>query len=222
MNRYCLYGKISKSYSPLIHQLFYNELKIDASYEIYEGDDLIADLRSGKYAGANVTMPYKVSIMPFLDVIDEKAKRIGAVNTIVCKENKLIGYNTDYDGFLETLKYYHIEPKFVHILGNGGASRAVKAVLDDLHIPYRIVLRNETIDGQIDLLVNATSVVDPVCEEVFNRARVIVDLHYDSLRKINGLYMLVSQALKSDELWFNKTMNEKKLFEIVKEEINNE
>ncbi|MEA1785102.1 shikimate dehydrogenase [Arenibacter sp. GZD96] len=93
--------------------------------------------------GLNVTIPYKEAIIPFLDDLDEKAKKIGAVNTIKLKDGTLIGYNTDSYGFEKSLvpllKPHH---KKALILGTGGASKAVAYVFETLEIPYVFVSRN--------------------------------------------------------------------------------
>ncbi|SFF38913.1 shikimate dehydrogenase family protein [Thermoflexibacter ruber] len=95
--------------------------------------------------GLNVTIPYKLEVLPFLHEIDPAAERVGAVNVIKIQENKkLKGYNSDYYGFKISLEKFlagNTEVKAL-ILGTGGASKAVKVVLEDLNIPYRYVSRN--------------------------------------------------------------------------------
>lgn len=93
--------------------------------------------------GMNVTIPYKLEIFDFLDKIDKKARKIGAVNTVrITKKGKLIGYNTDVYGFKKSLtpllKKHHEKAL---ILGTGGASKAVAYVLDKLNIEYKFVSR---------------------------------------------------------------------------------
>lgn len=122
--------------------------------------------------GVNVTIPYKQAVLPFLDAIDAKAAAIGAVNTIVRNSaNQLIGYNTDYIGFKQELLAFLPYLNFkALVLGTGGASMAVRAVLQDLDIPYLLVSRSanegvityESIDkallGSHSLLINTTPV----------------------------------------------------------------
>lgn len=219
MNKYCLYGKVIRSYSPLIHNYVFKKNGIDAYYEIYCGKDVISDLRNNIIQGINVTVPYKISIIKYLDELDDNAKRIGAVNTVINRDGKLIGYNTDYDGFYDTMKYYNVEAKKAHILGCGGAAKAVKAVLDDMDIENCFIHRC-SINGNIDLLVNATSVLNPVDEKDFLRAKTVIDLHYENCtRKINGLYMLVSQALAADKIWFGIEENADEVYQYIKETI---
>jgi shikimate dehydrogenase len=88
----------------------------------------VNDLRKPQNVGANVTVPYKEVVLPLLDEIDDLASSIGAVNTIVQKDDKLLGFNTDAYGFIEALdKEGHFDPegKRVVILGAGGVARAV-------------------------------------------------------------------------------------------------
>ena len=95
--------------------------------------------------GFNVTIPYKESIIPFLDSLDKKAKHIGAVNTIkVTKNDKLVGYNTDCYGFKKSIKPY-LKPthKNALILGTGGASKAIAYSLKALGITFHYVSRNK-------------------------------------------------------------------------------
>jgi len=93
--------------------------------------------------GLNVTIPYKEAIIPYLDDIDSTAKYIGAVNTIkITTDKKCIGYNTDFYGFLESIKP-HIKPHHntALILGTGGASKAIAYALDMINISYKYVSR---------------------------------------------------------------------------------
>lgn len=96
--------------------------------------------------GLNVTIPYKESIIPFLDKINKKAKEIGAVNTIkITKKGKLIGFNTDYYGFLKSIKpFLQKHHTKALILGTGGASKAIAYSLKKLNIDFSFVSRNQS------------------------------------------------------------------------------
>ena len=95
---------------------------------------LPAFLEKRDFKGINVTIPYKQAVMPYLDEIDHKAAAIGAVNTIVNREGKLYGYNTDYDGMVALVRHagLSLEGKTVVILGTGGTSKTAMAVAKDL------------------------------------------------------------------------------------------
>jgi shikimate dehydrogenase len=109
--------------------------------------------------GMNVTIPYKEVVIPFLDKLSEKATVIGAVNTIkISPDGKLIGYNTDYYGFMESLKPL-LQPhhKRALILGTGGASKGVAFALDELGISYTFVSRESKENAIAYDQINATT-----------------------------------------------------------------
>ena len=129
---------ITQSKSPAIHGFWLAELGIAADYRachvLSDGvEAYIVERRSDPdWRGCNVTMPHKQAVMPYLDVIDPLAARIGAVNTIVREQGKLVGYNTDVAGFLEPLQSCLSEVhlyRMARILGAGGAARAIIAAL---------------------------------------------------------------------------------------------
>jgi shikimate dehydrogenase len=109
--------------------------------------------------GLNVTIPYKETVIPFLDKLSKKAETIGAVNTIrITKKGKLKGYNTDYYGFKKSLQPL-LQPhhKKALILGTGGASKGVAFALDELNIPYTFVSREAKENGIDYDRINATT-----------------------------------------------------------------
>lgn len=129
---YGLLGEhLSHSYSKQIH-----EALTDYTYELIplSREELTRFMTEKEFTAVNVTIPYKREIIPYLDSMDDRAKSIGAVNTIVNRGGKLAGYNTDYDGFLYTLKKnkINITGEKVVVIGNGGAAQAVLAVLRSL------------------------------------------------------------------------------------------
>lgn len=129
---YGLIGEhLSHSFSKAIHEEiagYKYELK-----EIAKGD-LAAFMMSKNFKAINVTIPYKEAVIPYLDEISEEAKMVGAVNTVVNRNGKLIGYNTDMPGFMALVRHmnYDVKGKNVLVLGNGGASKAVVAALKKL------------------------------------------------------------------------------------------
>lgn len=104
----------------------------DYDYQLVELDkeEFKEFMEKKDFKGINVTIPYKKDVIPYLDEMDESAKAIGVVNTIINVDGKLKGYNTDFGGFLYMVKAHnvHMEGKKVLIIGNGGACAAVKAV----------------------------------------------------------------------------------------------
>ena len=112
--------------------------------------------------GMNVTIPYKEVVMPYLDELSKKAASIGAVNTIkFTKNGKSKGYNTDYYGFMESLKpLLQTHHKKALILGTGGASKGVAYALKELNIDYLFVSRNEKENGITYNQINANTFDD--------------------------------------------------------------
>lgn len=124
---------IKHSASPYFQQAALDYYHLDIRYEAWETapgelEATIAGLREPRNLGANVTVPYKEAVLPLLDEVDDLAGLIGAVNTIVKRDNRLLGFNTDAYGFLEGLRqegHFDPEGKRVVVLGAGGAARAV-------------------------------------------------------------------------------------------------
>ncbi len=124
---------IKHSISPYFQQAALDYYRLDIRYEAWETSpaqlqDMVNDLRKPQNIGANVTVPHKETVLPLLDEVDDLASSIGAVNTIVKKNDRLLGFNTDARGFIEALdKEGHFAPegKQVVILGAGGVARAV-------------------------------------------------------------------------------------------------
>ena len=144
---------ISHSISPPMHQAAFDHARIDASYEAWEThpDDLangVHKLRDDSYLGANVTVPHKQAVIQHLDEVDELATRIGAVNTIVNSDGRLLGTNTDAEGFITSLKTFgEVEPSGLDavLIGAGGAARAAAHALADAHIGS-LTIANRTLD----------------------------------------------------------------------------
>jgi len=136
MEKLTLYGLIgypvSHSYSPSMHNAAFKKLGIKAQYRLFEvkPEDLKDFIKAipGKLSGLNVTIPHKEAVMEFLDVININAKLIGAVNTIVVKDKKLIGENTDSKGFVAAFKLATKttpKDKKIFMFGAGGGAKAV-------------------------------------------------------------------------------------------------
>ena len=152
MRQFGLIGRnISYSFSKsYFAEKFINENIVDAVYNVFDLNQ-IAEVENvfatEGLVGFNVTIPYKQDIIPFLDELSPEAKAIGAVNTVLIKDGKRIGHNTDCYGFyhsiLPLLENHH---KKALVLGNGGAAKAVYYILDLLKIEYKIVSRTKTED----------------------------------------------------------------------------
>jgi len=118
--------------SPVIHEAGYKELKLDIKFNIWEVEpekleNKVLDLRKDNILGSCVTLPHKKSVISFIDELDESAEEMDAVNWIVNNNGRLVGYNTDWIGFTESLKFYEkkIQDKNCLILGAGGSAKAI-------------------------------------------------------------------------------------------------
>ncbi len=201
-------GLIGKTLSHSFSQKYFNAKFLQLSLGGYsyhnielESIDLFPKWRAQNplYQGLNVTIPYKKSILPFLDALSKEAKEIQAVNTIASKNGKLIGHNTDWIGFTESLrpllKPWHREAL---ILGNGGAAKAVAYSLKKLGISFSICSRqpatnclsyaeaNERLNGTF-LVINTTPLgsfpqlneMPAVNTEKLSKKHLIYDLIYN-------------------------------------------
>ncbi|MCI4453508.1 MAG: shikimate dehydrogenase, partial [Thermodesulfobacterium sp.] len=205
---YKVYGiigyPVSHSLSPVMHNLAFRELGVKAVYGAFpvKPEDLSQAIRGVKaldISGLSVTIPHKVEVMKYLDEVDEKAKEIGAVNTIINREGSLFGTNTDWIGVLKAFEEMGVSPsgKRVVILGAGGASLAIIYAMIQA-CAKEIVVYNRTFekakevaerfsvlaypwedvyDAYGDILINATSVGlksfdSPVAKEVVSRFSV--------------------------------------------------
>lgn len=220
--------KLGHSYSPQIHSQLGSY-----DYRLFEKEpgELEDFLKNGDFTGLNVTIPYKKDVIPFLDELSPRAKALGAVNTIVRRNGKLIGHNTDYFGF-ETMLLstgVSLQGKKALVCGSGGASSTAAAVLK-AHGANVVILsrtgndnyQNLNRHSNAALIVNATPVgmypnveaspiedlaafpmLEGVLDLVYNPARTSILLKAEALGIpcVNGLRMLVAQAKESAE-WF--------------------
>lgn len=249
-------GKLGHSCSPEIHKRLFSLLSLSNrhEYSLLEMDrehiaDELCELAK-EYGGMNVTIPYKLDVIPHLTGLSPEAERIGAVNTIHVREDGCFGYNTDYSGFGRSLRHAGIavDGRQCTVLGTGGAARAVVQYLaDEGAAQITVVSRTpqekpafsrfamaagaalisyDDLRQQCggDVLINCTPVgmapdihVSPVAEAVVAAYRAVVDLIYNPRRTLflqygeqhqavvlNGMYMLVAQAIGSEEIWLGR------------------
>lgn len=232
-----------------------------------EPEELEGFLRREEIGGLNVTIPYKREVMKFCDEIDRLAESIGSVNTLVRREGKLVGYNTDIDGFLYMLRRAEIslQGKKVVILGSGGASLTAQAAARqegarEIAVVSRTGEDNyETLPkrhGDAEVLVNTTPVgmwpnmdgspadlrwlpkVTAVADVIYNPGRTNLLLQAEELnrgpayqgallslgvepepirhaRYTGGLPMLVHQAKRAEELFFDKRIPDEETEKII-------
>lgn len=238
-------GSLGHSYSQLIHSKFG-----DYGYDLCEVDEkgLQELLTHEGYDGFNVTTPHKKTVMEYCNDFSDKARAIGSVNTVVrYADGKLMGYNTDYYGFDFLLKSAGIDVKSSKcmILGSGGASLTVQAVLKDRGAGEIVVISREgennwgNISRHFDseIIINATPVgmypnngKSPVNLADFKECRGVVDLIYNpnktklildamerSIPAEGGLVMLVAQAKRASEIFQGKEIDESEISDALDE-----
>lgn len=219
--------KLGHSYSPQIHRQLG-----DYSYDLFEKEpEQLGDfLKNGDFTGLNVTVPYKKDVIPYLDELSDRAKALGAVNTVVRRGGKLIGHNTDYFGFEQMLLQsgLQVSGKKVLVLGSGGASNTAVAVLRAHGADAVIISRsgennyhNLHRHDDASVIVNTTPVgmypdtdFAPINLFLFPKLEGVLDVIYNPARTMllqlaeqrglvtaNGLLMLVAQAKEASE-WF--------------------
>lgn len=222
--------KLGHSYSPQIHS-FLGEY----TYELFEREpeDLDSFFRSADFDSINVTIPYKKDVIKYCDELSDVAKTVGAVNTIVKRDGKLIGHNTDYYGFLSMINETGLvlKAKKVLVLGSGGASVTAQAVLKKLGAHVVVISRtgkdnysNLSIHHDASCIVNCTPVgmypnngytllslssftnLQGVFDMIYNPAKTKLLLEAEKMGIVaaNGLWMLVAQAKESAEWFLNK------------------
>ena len=209
------------------------------AYELKEltPEELPAFMTARAFRGINVTIPYKQAVIPFLDHIDRTALEIGAVNTVVNRDGKLCGYNTDLDGLTRLIRRIglDLEGKKVLITGTGGTSRTalfaarqlgarevlrVSRTAREGSLSYEDALRDH---ADAEIILNTTPCgmfpepdAQPLSLEPFHNLQGVADVIYNPLRSRlvldarsrgipaeGGLYMLVAQAVRASELFFD-------------------
>lgn len=207
-------GKLSHSFSPVLHDMIFTNTDIKGKYELFEVErkglkDIIENLRNLEVKGFNVTIPYKVEALKYIDEISLEAEMIGAINTLDFKDSKIIGHNTDYYGFGAVLRRekMDIKGKRALILGTGGASKAVYHYLNNngideiifasrnpesvkhLYPDSEIITYDNLVNLEnVEIIINTTPVgmypdIDksPVDKNIISKFNIAVDLIYNPI-----------------------------------------
>jgi shikimate dehydrogenase len=236
MKKYLVIGNpISHSLSPKLQNYWIKNHNIDAIYEKEklnedELEKLFVNMRNKKVNGANVTVPFKKAVIPFLDKLSAEAKSTQAVNTIYLENDKLIGHNTDIDGFELGIRKinYNISNKKIFILGAGGVVPSIIYALNKMKVS-EISIANRTREkaenlkklfgelkivewGEIpdfDMIINATSIGLKKDDEI--------NLNFSSIGKNKLFYDVIynpkeTNFLKTGKELGNVTENGKLMF----------
>lgn len=239
---------LGHSYSPELH----TRLGMDSDYSYtcveLEPEELEAFFASNPYDGFNVTIPYKKAVLPFLSSLSAEAERLGSVNTVLKTENGYSGDNTDYAGFSYLLRSsgFDVRGKKALILGNGGVSPTVRAVLEDAGAKEIAVISHkentdETLSrhGDTALLVNASPVgmyphnlESPADLAHFPSLACVLDLIYNpfetallrqarlrGIRALGGISMLTAQAKRAAELFSGHSLPDARTEQVTKQMI---
>lgn len=233
--------KLGHSFSPQIHAMLGTY-----RYRLFEvePEDLEAFFRRGDFQGLNVTIPYKKAVIPYLDELSPAARKLGAVNTIVRRpDGSLAGHNTDYFGFRSLAERSGIPfaGKKALVLGSGGASNTVQAVLRELGAKVTVISRSgeDNYDnlhrhGDASVIVNTTPVgmypqveaaplslsgfpaLEGVLDVIYNpaRTRLLMEAEARGIPAENGLWMLVAQAKESAEWFTGERIGDERIREI--------
>ena len=214
MKTYGLIGKnLSHSFSQkYFQQKFFKEEVKNCQYLNFELND-ISTLRKlvqkNDLKGLNITIPYKEKVIPFLDEITKQTDKIGAVNTIQIKGNKLIGHNTDIFGFEQSITPLLNGRNTAIILGNGGASKAIQFVLIKKNINFKVFSRKlklkfsditEEIIRKNEIIINATPL------GMHPNSNTFVNLPYNAINTKHLLYDLVYNPEESQFLTKGRIM----------------
>ena len=214
MKTFGLIGKdLSHSFSAkYFNKKFFKE-EIDAQYLNFELNNISEFptlIREQKLSGLNVTIPYKESIIPFLDELSNEAKEIGAVNTIEFIDGRLAGHNTDIIGFTQSIIPILEGKNKALILGSGGAAKAVALALRKLNIKYKTVSRNSSLDYSNltkqdtvshNIIINTTPLGTNPNIYDFHK------IHYNYLNKNHLLFDLIYNPPETKFLKYGKSKN---------------
>ncbi len=183
------------------------------NFDLQSIDDLKEIIENtSNLKGLNVTIPYKEDVISLLDKLNKRAKKIGAVNTIKIKKGKLIGFNTDYDGFKNSLKpHLKKHHKRALILGTGGASKAIAYALKKLSIEYHYVSRTKKEDVTYtyselteDIITSFQIIINCTPIGTFPNINEYPDIPYDGLTDKHILYDLIYNPEETKFLYCGK------------------
>jgi len=205
MNEYALIGfPLTHSFSEkYFTDKFAAENIEDSVYKLYELPDIAAfpDLLKThpQLKGLNVTIPYKESVIAYLDELDEAAAQIGAVNVIKFTRGKTKGFNSDYPGFMQSLQHFYPDYSQARALvfGAGGAAKAVLAALKHLNISYQLVTRYRQ-PGQLhyediipEIIASHSLLINTTPLGTYPQVETCVPIPYGAITESHYLYDLV-------------------------------
>jgi shikimate dehydrogenase len=210
MKKFLVIGNpIEHSLSPKLHNFWIKSNNLKAVYDkkkldLSELDNLIKEVREKKIDGINVTVPFKNSVIPFLDKLSNEAEKTQSVNTIYLKDEMVIGHNTDIEGFELAIKHtnYDVDGKNVLILGAGGVSPSLVVALNNMNAK-KIFISNRTHSKAENL------------KKTFNDIEII---KWGTIPDFDMIINATSLGLKNDEniiLDYSKISTEKFFYDVI-------
>lgn len=219
MRKFGLVGQTLKhSFSQKYFNTFFKENEIEAEYlniELSEISEIVGVFQNENFSGLNVTIPYKESILPFLDELSEEAKEIKAVNVVSLVNGKRIGYNTDAYGFHQSIKpFLSNRHERAIIFGTGGASKAIEYVLKSLGIDVVFISRNPKGENHFSY--------DDVNENMINACKLIVNCTpIGMFPKVEECIEIPFNSLTEEHLVVDIVYNPAKTLFLKRAEVNN-
>lgn len=208
----------------------YNLPHIYQNFDVANIEQFIEHMPSYALRGFNVTIPYKQKIIPFLNDVDPIASEIGSVNVVLIENHRLKGFNTDYIGFMHSIKpHLHSHHSKALILGTGGSSKAVQYALKCLKIPFLLVSRHPEADqisySQIDQTLLESHPIIVQCSPIgmFPNLNECPDIPYEYLTPKHLLFDLIYNPaetlfLQKGQVQGAQTLNGLKMLEIQAQE----
>tara|TARA_Y100000590_G_C15392374_1_gene890567 strand:- start:4 stop:798 length:795 start_codon:yes stop_codon:yes gene_type:complete len=236
MKKFLVIGNpVQHSLSPRLHNFWFKKNNINALYEKKEINEkdinlIISEIKDEKIFGANVTVPFKNKIIPFMDELSSEASQSQSVNTIYNKSGKLIGHNTDISGFELGIKYskYDVKNKIVFILGAGGVVSSIIIALKRMGAA-KLIIANRTQHKAENLkkIFNELEIIDwgetPAFDMIINATSIGlknedgIKLDYSKIEPNKFFYDVIYNPketifLKRAKLFGNKSENGKMMF----------
>jgi shikimate dehydrogenase len=228
---------IRYSASPAMQGTAFADLGLAHEYELVDvtAEDLplaMAALRDENVLGANVTLPHKAAVIPFLDELEPLAERADAVNTIVNRDGRLVGSNTDIPAIADEIRRVRQAPRQAVVLGAGGAARAVAIALSEIGAAEPVMVSRQMwpqltqLLADADLLVNATPIgtnsdASPVDQQLLHNGLAVLDLVYRpsptrlvhdaracGLEARAGAGVLLGQGWRSLDAWLSISVSD--------------
>ena len=209
MKKYFVIGNpINHSLSPKLHNYWFKENKIDAAYEKIKIDEnnletMIARFKEKQINGINVTVPFKKTVIPYLDKLSLEAEQTQSVNTIILENDNFVGHNTDITGFIKAIKNvnFNIKGKKIFILGAGGVVPSIIFALNKMNVS-KIIISNRTKKKAEDLKLQ------------FNNLEI---LDWGDINDFDVIINATSLGLNEEsiDLDFSKFANNKLFYDVI-------